>query len=83
MLKIKIGLLPRKTKPTKDLKRPRGGTGRGVAKLFLRTATASGAGVLRFPDTPIMSLRVSHDIDSVTWVKNAWIISTLFLSLIA
>ena len=57
--KNKIKILPRKTKPTKDLKWPRGGTERGVAKLFLRTATVSGAGVLRFPDT------VSDDIDAV------------------
>ena len=28
------------------------------------------AGVLCFPDTPIMCLRVSHDIDAVIWVKN-------------
>ena len=55
----------------KDLKRPWGGMGRGVAKLFLRTATVSGTGVLRFPDTPIMCLRVSDDIDDVIWVKNA------------
>ena len=40
------------------------------AKSFLRTVTVSGAGVLCFPDTPIMSLRVSHDIDAVIWVKN-------------
>ena len=39
-------------------------------KSFLRTVTVSGAGVLRFPDTPIMCLRVSHDIDAVNWVKN-------------
>ena len=45
-----------------------------MAKLFLRTATVSGAGVLRFPDTPIMCLRVSDDIDAVIWVKNASII---------
>ena len=69
MLKLKIP--PRKTKPTKDLKRPRGGTGRGVAKLFLRSATVSGAGVLRYPNTPVMCLRVSDDIDAVIWVKNA------------
>ena len=55
----------------KDLKKPRGGTGRGVAKLFLRTVTVSGAGVLRLPDTLIMCLRVSDDIDAVIWVKNA------------
>ena len=35
------------------------------AKSFLRTVTVSGAGVLWFPDTPIMCLRVSHDIDAV------------------
>ena len=80
MLKIKI--LPEKTRPTKDLKRPRGGTGGGGTKSFLRTVTVSGAGVLCFPDTPIMCLRVSHDIDAVVWVKNTWIISTLFLTLI-
>ena len=40
------------------------------AKSFLRTVTVSGAGVLCFPDTPIMCLRVSHDIDAVIWVKN-------------
>ena len=45
--------------------------GGGVAKLFLRTATVSGAGVLHFPDSPIMCLRVSDDIDAVIWVKNA------------
>ena len=39
------------------------------AKSFLRTVTVSGAGVLCFPDTPIMCLRVSHDIDAVIWVK--------------
>ena len=55
----------------------------GMAKLFLRTVTVSGAGVLRLPDTLIMCLRVSNDIDTVIWVKNAEIISTLFLSLIA
>ena len=42
----------------------------GVAKLFLRTVTVSGAGVLRLPDTLIMCLRV-FDIDAVIWVKNA------------
>ena len=31
----------------------------------------------------IMSLGVSDDIDGVIWVKNALIISTLFLTLIA
>ena len=40
------------------------------AKSFLRTVTVSGAGVLCFPDTPIMCLRVLHDIDAVIWVKN-------------
>ena len=40
------------------------------AKSFLRTVSVSGAGVLCFPDTPIMCLRVSHDIDAVIWVKN-------------
>ena len=40
------------------------------AKSFLRTVTVSGAGVLCFPDTSIMCLRVSHDIDAVIWVKN-------------
>ena len=54
-----------------------------MAKLFLRTVTVSGAGVLRLPDYPIMCLRVSDDIDAVIWVKNAYIISTLFLILIA
>ena len=51
--------------------------------MFLRTVTVSGAGVLRFSDIPIMCLRVSDDIDAVIWVKNAWITSTLFLTLIA
>ena len=41
-----------------------------VAKLFLRTVTVSGARVLRLPDTLIMCLRVSDDIDAVIWVKN-------------
>ena len=68
---LKIKIPPRKTKPTKDLKRPRGGTGRGVAKLFLCPATVSGAGVLRCPNTLIMCLRVSDDIDAVIWVENA------------
>ena len=40
------------------------------AKSFLRTVTVSGAGVLCFPNTPIICLRVSHDIDAVIWVKN-------------
>ena len=40
------------------------------AKSFLRIETISGAGVLCFPDTPIMCLRVSHDIDAVIRVKN-------------
>ena len=35
------------------------------AKSFLRTVTVSGAVVLCFPDTPIMCLRVSHDINAV------------------
>ena len=35
------------------------------AKSFLRTVAVSGAGVLCFPDTLIMCLRVSHDIDAV------------------
>ena len=39
-------------------------------KSFLRTVTVSEAGVLCFPDTPIICLRVSHDIDAVIWVKN-------------
>ena len=39
-------------------------------KSFLRTLTVSIAGVLCFLDTPIMCLRVSHDIDAVIWVKN-------------
>ena len=64
-------MLPRKTRPTKDLKRPRGGTGGGEAKLFLRTVTVSGAGMLRFSDIPIMCLRVFDDVDAVNWVKNA------------
>ena len=34
-------------------------------KSFLRTVTVSGAGVLCYPDTPIMCLRVSHHIDAV------------------
>ena len=58
-------------RPTKDLGKPRDGTGRGVAKLFLRTVTVSGAGVVRLPDTLIMCLRVSDEIDAVIWVKNA------------
>ena len=40
------------------------------AKSFLRTVPVSGTGVLCFPDTPIMYLRVSHGIDAVIWVKN-------------
>ena len=40
------------------------------AKSFLRTVTVSEAGVFCFPDTPIMCLRVSHDIDAVIWVEN-------------
>ena len=79
MLKIKIS--PRKTKPTKALE-AQGRNGEGVAKLFLRPATVSEAGVLRYPNTPVMCLRVSDDIDAVIWVKNAYIISTLFLILI-
>ena len=59
------------------------GQNAGGAKLFLRIVTVSGAGVLRFPYTPIMCLRVSDDIDAAIWVKNAHIISSLFLSLIA
>ena len=43
----------------------------GEAKLFLRTVTVSGAGVLRFLDIPIVRLTVCDDIDSVIWVKNA------------
>ena len=34
----KIKILSKKTRPTKDLKRPRGGTG-GEVKSFLRTVT--------------------------------------------
>ena len=75
-------ILPRKTRPTKHLKRPRGVTGRG-AKLFLRTVTVSGAGVLRFSYIPIMCLRVADNIDAVIWEKNAKTVSTLFLALIA
>ena len=40
------------------------------ANSFLRTVAVSGTGVLCFPDTPMMSLGVSHDIDAVIWVKN-------------
>ena len=40
------------------------------AKSFLRIETVSGAGVLCFPDSQIMCLRVHHDIDAVIWVKN-------------
>ena len=40
------------------------------AKSFLRIETVSGAGVLCFPDTQIMCLRVHHDIDAVIRVKN-------------
>ena len=36
----------------------------------------------RFP-TLIICLGVSDDIDVVIWVKNVWIISTLFSTLIA
>ena len=43
----------------------------GVAKLFLRTITVLEVVVLRLPDTLIMCLRVSDDIDAVIWVKNA------------
>ena len=39
-------------------------------KILLLLLTVSGAGVLCFPDTPIMCLRVSYDIDAVIWVKN-------------
>ena len=53
----------------KDLKRPRGGT--GVGKSVFHTVTVSGAGVLSFPDTPFICLRVSEYIDAVIWVKNA------------
>ena len=60
----------------------RNGGGGGKEKLFLRTVTVSGAGVLRVPHNPIMCLIVYHDIDAVFWVKNTWIISTLFLTLI-
>ena len=35
------------------------------AKLFLRTVTALGAGVLRFSNTPIMCSRVFDDIHAV------------------
>ena len=69
MLKIKV--LPKRTRPTKDLKRTKGGTGGKEAKLFLSTVSVSGAGVLRFSDIPIMCLRVSNDTDAVIWVKNA------------
>ena len=55
----------------------------GEAKLFLRTVTVSESGVLRFSDIPIMCLKVPDDIDAVIWVKNAYTISTLFLTLIA
>ena len=57
--------------------------GRGQAKLFLRTVTVSGAGMLRFSDIPMMCLKVCDDIDAVIWVKNAETILTLFLTLIA
>ena len=42
------------------------------AKSFLRTVTVSGAGGLCFPGTPIMCLRVSHDIDAVILAKNTY-----------
>ena len=77
----KIKILSRKTRPMKDFKEAQGRNG-GEAKSFLRTVAVSGAGVLCFPDTPIICLRVSHDIDAVIWVKNTQIISTLFLTLI-
>ena len=68
MLKIKI--LRRKTRPTKDLKRPRGGA-REKGKQFLRTVTVSGAEVLRFSDIPIMCLKICDGVDAAIWVKNA------------
>ena len=39
--------------------------GRGQTKLFLRTVTVSGAGMLRFSDISIMCLKVCDDIDAV------------------
>ena len=39
--------------------------------LSLHTVTVSGAEVLRLPDTLIMCLRVSDNIDAMVWVKNA------------
>ena len=61
MLKI-VKILPKKTRPTKNFKRPRS----GEAKLFLRTVTVLGAGVLRFSDILMMCLGVpvSDDIDA-------------------
>ena len=52
-------------------KEAQGRNGQGGGKIVLRTATVSGAGVLHFPDTPIMCFRVSDDIDAVIWVKTA------------
>ena len=38
--------------------------------------------MLRFSDIPIMCLKICDDVDVVIWVKNAWTISTLFLTII-
>ena len=71
-------MMPSKAGPTKALKRPRGRTGGGIVIAYRNSV--SQAGVLRFPDTPIICLKVSDDIDAVIWVKNDSIISTLFLT---
>ena len=69
MLKIKM-ILPWKTKPTKNLKRPRDGTG-GGGKIVFTHRNCLRSWSAPFPRHPIMCLRVSHGIDSVIWVKNA------------
>ena len=71
MLRIEYKNNAKKDQTNKKLEDTWGRNGGEEAKLFLRTITVSGAGVLRFPDTPIMCLRVSDDIDTVIWVKNA------------
>ena len=59
-----------KDQTNKKFEEAQGQNERG-AKLFLRTVTVSGAGVLHLADIPIMCLRVCNDIDAVIWVKNA------------
>ena len=67
----KIKILPRKTRPTKDLKRSWGGTEGGDEIVFthrncLRSWSAPFPSHLDYS----LCLRVSDDIDAVIWVKN-------------